>query len=379
MRSSCVREMKSNPTRSSPNRHLNLTPHRTGMKCLPASKLTASNGVAIHDWHAEVLALRAFNHFILSECQRLAQGFNSDYLLPCAPATCSPTDGPPFIWNPSLTLHMYCSEAPCGDASMELIMAAQADASPWDIPSPSDNTTPGNKEPSLPGRGYFSQLGVVRRKPGRGDAPPSLSKSCSDKISLKQCTSLLSSLTSLLVSPRGVYLSSLVLPEGRYSEAACQRCFSCEEGGRMSPLKGKVWASGYGFVPFRVDTTGEEFEFSQGVVAARAGKTSASNLAVVWTRGGIEEGLVGGVLQGRKQFDVKGASAVSRGGMWKLVVDLTRSLKPENLPKGLETATYDEFKEGAGLEARRAVKQDTREGVLRGWVRNEGGGSFTLR
>lgn len=147
----------------------------------------------------------------------------------------------------------------------------------------------------------------------------------------------------------------------------------------MSPLKGKVWASGYGFVPFRVDTTGEEFEFSQGVVAARAGKTSASNLAVVWTRGGIEEGLVGGVLQGRKQFDVKGASAVSRGGMWKLVVDLTRSLKPENLPKGLETATYDEFKEGAGLEARRAVKQDTREGVLRGWVRNEGGGSFTLR
>ena len=55
---------------------------------------------------------------------------------------------------------MYCSEAPCGDASMELIMAAQEDPTPWAVPQAVD----GNSD-ALTGRGYFSELGVVRRKP----------------------------------------------------------------------------------------------------------------------------------------------------------------------------------------------------------------------
>ena len=169
-----------------------------------------------------------------------------------------------------------------GDASMELIMAAQDDASPWDPPaspslnpasSPSSSPTMIATATSLPGRAYFSQLGVVRRKPARGDAPPSLSKSCSDKIALKQCTSLLSALPALLVSPRGAYLSSLILPESQFSQAACRRCFSAaaKEGGRMHSLAGRRWGeSGYSFVPFRVETTAEEFEFSKRAVAARS-------------------------------------------------------------------------------------------------------------
>lgn len=47
---------------------------------------------------------------------------------------------------------------------MELTMSAQNDASPWEVPVkvPVETLTP---ETILHGRGYFSELGVVRRKP----------------------------------------------------------------------------------------------------------------------------------------------------------------------------------------------------------------------
>lgn len=102
-----------------------LTPSvsRTGMKCLPASKLPQANGVAIHDWHAEVLALRAFNRFLLDQCHRLAQDSSAEskFLRRRTPEELSnSTDAvndtwhrQPFAWREGLTLHMYCSEAPC--------------------------------------------------------------------------------------------------------------------------------------------------------------------------------------------------------------------------------------------------------------------------
>ncbi len=88
------------------------------MKCLPASKLPQANGIVIHDWHAEVLTLRAFNRFILDECRRLAKdgAAESEFLRRrTSEERLSASDGhyQPFAWKESLTLHMYCSEAPC--------------------------------------------------------------------------------------------------------------------------------------------------------------------------------------------------------------------------------------------------------------------------
>lgn len=152
--------------------------------------------------------------------------------------------------------------------------------------------------------------------------------------------------------------------------------------GRMKPLEGKKWSkSGYEFVAFRVKTTGVEFEFSKRAVAERAGKTSASNLAVAWTRRGVEEGLVGGVLQGRKQFVVGGASKVSRRGMWKLAGEVAGSLKREEGDQiwgALAAKTYDKVKEADVFRGRREVKEEVRREALNGWVRNTGGGEFTL-
>ena len=96
------------------------------MKCLPASKLPQANGVALHDWHAEVLAMRAFNHFVLEECRRLAASdeYTSDFLSRRSDADISeqadghPQTSHPFIWRQDVTLHMYCSEAPCTHISL---------------------------------------------------------------------------------------------------------------------------------------------------------------------------------------------------------------------------------------------------------------------
>jgi len=139
------------------------------MKCLPRSKILAANGTVLHDWHAEILAVRAFNRFLLDHCADLAAAG-----LPCTSIVrrrvdneISPQSMQPFAIREDVRIHMYCSEAPCGDASMELTMSAQEDATPWPLPktvSPPYEPNQG-EDGALKGRGYFSELGIVRRKP----------------------------------------------------------------------------------------------------------------------------------------------------------------------------------------------------------------------
>ena len=140
------------------------------MKCLPSTKpeLLAS-GHVLHDWHAEIVAIRAFNHFLLQECKMLVQdeAFQSSVLTRNDHDNAHGGSKHPFSIRTSIKIFMYCSEAPCGDASMELVMEAQEDATPWRIAPSSDA--------GLLGRGSFSQLGVVRRKPCGSNIPMILS------------------------------------------------------------------------------------------------------------------------------------------------------------------------------------------------------------
>lgn len=84
------------------------------MKCLPASKLAEANGVAIHDWHAEVLAIRTFNRHLLDECQSIVDGSHD-----VSGAILQRIEGSTeeytthFRVRDDVKLHMYCSEAPC--------------------------------------------------------------------------------------------------------------------------------------------------------------------------------------------------------------------------------------------------------------------------
>jgi tRNA-specific adenosine deaminase 1 len=143
-----------------------LTPLRTGMKCLPRSKIQQANGTVLHDWHAEILAVRAFNRFLIYECAAVANlNFSSRYVRRRKADSVTESSPQLFVIGDDVSIYMYCSEAPCGDASMELIMRGQDDPTPWEVPP--SNQDPNETGDSLRGRGYFSELGIVRRKPGK--------------------------------------------------------------------------------------------------------------------------------------------------------------------------------------------------------------------
>ncbi|KAK2627124.1 hypothetical protein QTJ16_003090 [Diplocarpon rosae] len=347
----------------------------TGMKCLPQSKIGQAQGIVLHDWHAEILAIRSFNRFLLEECHALASSENnvSEYIRLRNPDERTEVHFQPFALKEGITFHMYCSEAPCGDASMELTMAAQQDSTPWDLPSTgTSNSLLAKESTTLHGRGYFSALGAVRRKPSRPDAPPTLSKSCSDKIALKQSTSLLSSITSLIISPSNAYIHFLILPSSQYSSIACNRAFS--DSGRLSFLKDKEWCGGYAFQPFKIVTTEKEFLYSRRQHLQAGEKLVPSNIATSWTPNHSDT-LIGGGIQGRKQFSLKGASRVCKRRKWKLALEIAHmaSVEAPKVERALRNKSYASVKKSGLLDERREVKKYVRSSALRGWVRNEGG------
>ncbi|EMD00627.1 hypothetical protein BAUCODRAFT_51391, partial [Baudoinia panamericana UAMH 10762] len=353
----------------------------TGMKCLSHAKLPLVKGNVLHDSHAEVLAIRGFNRWLVDECAELArrgeqesdgQESRTNY----DDDDNDTTEPQPFALRADVEIHMYASQAPCGDASMELIMSAQEDATPWSHPPDPD---------SMQGRGNFDRLGVVRRKPARPDAPVTWSKSCSDKLAMRQCTSLLSGSISLLVHPGRAYAATLVLPEGQYVETAVERAFAPTGRMKGAPLLAKEgWRGGYGFRGFEVLTTREEFEYSReraalgdGGVEEEEAAAVGSNLSAIATLSGREEILINGVLQGRKQSDPRGASCVSRRRLWEDVCGVLDVVGSDS--RGGDTVRgmrYSELK--VSLRAREAVKRDVRRVALQGWRRNDGDDDWSL-
>lgn len=85
----------------------------TGMKCLPQTKISQANGMVIHDWHAEILAIRSFNRFLLEECLFFFENGTSDYVRMRSNAEREGPVSHPFAIRDEIELHLYCSEAPC--------------------------------------------------------------------------------------------------------------------------------------------------------------------------------------------------------------------------------------------------------------------------
>ena len=142
------------------------------MKCLPANRIPLAKGFVLHDWHAEILSIRGLNHFLIEECHRLCNSpkhasrfirWRDEHEIDSARGL------QPFTIRESVKIQMYCSEAPCGDASMELTMSNQQDATPWVVVTSSNDH--GDRPEPLKGRGSFSELGIVRRKPCEANYP----------------------------------------------------------------------------------------------------------------------------------------------------------------------------------------------------------------
>lgn len=297
-------------------------------------------------------------------------------------ASTSSIEWPPFEIQPDIRFYMYCTCAPCGDASMELCMAAQEDATPWEIIRQT-NTTPAAEEEDvlLDGRAHFSLLGVVRRKPSRMDAVPTRSKSCSDKLALRQVSSLLSTQTIRLVAPtENAYLAGLVLPEDEISRVGCERSFG--KSGRMKALTDRTWPGGTGgtdsttghrFRPFEVLSVPAEevtvlWQFAKPRVTTEPEtnfkKSKPGNVSAVWTAAptylhprtnavdtgrkflpalrrtptGLYETIINGVKQGNKAHapGARGASALSRAKLWALLREVLDPDKRHSRPEDEE-------------------------------------------
>ena len=185
---------------------------------------------------------------------------------------------------------------------------------------------------------------------------------------MKECTSLLCGPTSLLISPGNAYLHSLILPSSQYVASACDRAFS--KDGRMQAVREKRWPGGYSFQPFDVKTTDREFVFSKRRPGCPTVRPKGSNIAALWTPR-LQETIINGVLQGRKQTDPRGASAVCRARMWKVALDTAALLAVPALAHILSASRHGRLSALDLFEDRRRVKEDVRKGALRGWIKNE--------
>lgn len=199
----------------------------TGVKAVPDLELFRSKGKMVHDSHAEILAIRGFNVFLLNEMIQLKNGKSSRYLLEIVKNS-NKGDIWKYKWNSQWSLALFISRLPCGDASMDTMeltcitederLINISDDDPYQYVMPS-------KQQTLRGRFNFKKKGYVRTKPGRQDSKMTLSKSCSDKICLRQVISLNNVLTySLMESP--VFLKYMIIPDvDAQANAALYRCF----------------------------------------------------------------------------------------------------------------------------------------------------------
>lgn len=272
----------------------------------------------VHDSHAEVLALRGFNYWLLSEIKRVIE--DSAYKSPFI--TISNTDSP-FRLRDDVSLHLFTTEAPCGDASMELLI----DSMPAGMAEPWETQALEGLGSSLQGRGHFSMLGYVRRKPARADADPSNSKSCTDKLAVKQFMSAISFPTDLFIEKTdNAYIRTMIVYEDQYNETGYLRAFG--PTGRLSNISELGRFFNVTILPH--DFQRFAFARTAGKVAKGEQKPKVSNVTTLWIPPSITafgctpEVLVNGVKQGYKQWDdrIAKASIVSRRRLWDEAVGL---------------------------------------------------------
>lgn len=134
----------------------------------------------------------------------------------------------------------------------------------------------------------------------------------------------------------------------------------------MSHVVYVTWPAGYGFRPFRVETTQIDFHYSRSAAGTNMVGCKGSNISAVWTAR-HQETLINGVLQGRKQMDRTGASALSRMSIWNLLMETIGLINSPQLRNVLKLSSYPEMKGSQDLEPRRRVKEDAKSEALKGW------------
>lgn len=305
----------------------------TGVKSIPDSELERSLGKMVHDCHAEILAIRGFNAVLIDEMIRLKDGQKSEYLVQ-VDSGCDVDESPKYLWNKKWQLALYISRLPCGDASMDSMESSaqeeklinMSDNDPYQYISPTHTKT-------LRGRFNFKKKGYVRTKPGRHDSNITYSKSCSDKLCIRQVISLNNAITWGLMKEM-VFLSYIIIPTlQRRDETSLKRCFEDRLTDCNFPVHHfKILSSS---LPFTDDISEEREPSLLSVIKIFPGGDNTI----------LEQSILNGVkngsyTKGKKPLRKNCESVVSRYALWKKSQVLFPNIKVTNG----NTISYYDFK-----------------------------------
>lgn len=314
--------------RHSKSENIRLLSVATGVKALPDVALSRSHGKMVHDCHAEVLALRGFNTLLLEHMNYLKRtnGNETELILKC-PSTAL------YTLKHEWELALYISTLPCGDASMNTLQAeglTRENGKQEIFVSDSDSIQyiDEKNRTIIRGRFNYDKHGVVRTKPGRHDSEITLSKSCSDKLCMKQVTSVLNCMTWDLMS-EPVYIKYLVVPLK----------YTTQMNDLRQSLHNRV--RNLQHFPFQFLNCSRPFQNDKPLFNAEPSLMSSIKLFICLPDSDfIEEAILNGVKNG---FYSKGTKPlrkncepiISKYSQWKLY----NNLKPE-----FPETTYLEFK-----------------------------------